>query len=294
MDTSIARRADGQLIYAEQGIDKSLPFNCPGCKQEVYAATEGKVQRPHFRHKSINGSKGCSEPESYIHWITKELFADFFKSIDSLYIEIPYYLYCTASKTCKKKSTYQLDLKEKFPYILVEEYHQGFRPDCMLYNDIGEKLYLEVKYTHAVSEEKIDTGMPIIELNISNEKDIDKIIACRKISTDIIPYKIHNSTSLLPNKLTFDCEGECLQKFNNKESANIIYRKSRYSNENTKEQSYWRSIDRGFPKGSNNVKQNISVSSIIKKLNQSLEKNKCNDKKEPKKNSIPSQKSFDF
>jgi len=43
MDTSIARRLDGKLIQATQGIDKSLPFFCPGCKQEVYAATEGKI-----------------------------------------------------------------------------------------------------------------------------------------------------------------------------------------------------------------------------------------------------------
>ena len=67
MDTSIARRLDGKLIQAAKDIDKSLPFFCPGCKQEVYAATEGKIQRPHFRHKSLDGSKGCTEPESYIH-----------------------------------------------------------------------------------------------------------------------------------------------------------------------------------------------------------------------------------
>ncbi len=210
MDTSIARRSDGKLIRAEQGIDKSLPFNCPGCKQEVYAATEGKVQRPHFRHKSIDDSKGCSEPESYIHWITKELFADFFKKTESFVIDIPYYLTCNTSGSCRKKEVHKLDLKKRFPNILVEAYDQGFKPDCMLFNDSGENLYLEVKYTHEVSREKIDLGVPIIEIAISSEKDIDEIIKKGKIESGAI--KIYNENSLLPNKSTFDCGGKCLRK----------------------------------------------------------------------------------
>jgi hypothetical protein len=297
MDTSIARRSDGKLIRAAQGIDKSLPFNCPGCKQEVYAATEGKIQRPHFRHKSIDGSKGCSDPESYIHWITKELFADFFKSIDSLYIEIPHYLYCTATQTCKKRSSYQLDLKEKFPHIIVEEYHQGFRPDCMLFNDAGEKLYLEVKYTHAVSEEKIDTGVPIIELSVSNEKDIDKVIKSGKIATDIINYKIYNNTSLLLENLTFDCRNRCLKKSSIKQNIHSASKKQKFINENPKERSYWGSIYHDFAKWSNSIKderKNTSVSNTIEKLNQNLKQNKRNDKQEPKKDSESKQMTFDF
>ena len=210
MDTSIARRSDGKLIRAEQGIDKSLPFYCPGCKQEVYAATEGKIQRPHFRHKSIDGSKGCSEPESYIHWITKELFADFFKKTESFVIDIPYYLTCNTSGSCRKKEVHKLDLKKRFPNILVEAYDQGFKPDCMLFNDSGENLYLEVKYTHAVSREKIDLGVPIIEIDISSEKDIDEIIKKGKIDLEAI--KIYNKNSLLPSKSTFDCGEKCLRK----------------------------------------------------------------------------------
>ena len=109
MDTSIARRLDGKLIQAAQGIDRSLPFFCPGCKQEVYAATEGKIQRPHFRHKSLDGSKGCTEPESYIHWITKELFADHFQNIESFLIDIPYHLTCNATGSCRKKEVHSFE-----------------------------------------------------------------------------------------------------------------------------------------------------------------------------------------
>jgi len=297
MDTSIARRSDGKLIHAEQGIDKNFHFHCPGCKQKVYAATEGKVQRPHFRHKSIDGSKGCSDPESYIHWITKELFADFFKNTDSLYIEIPHYIYCEATQTCKKKELYQLDLKKKFPYILVEEYNQGFRPDCMMFNDAEEVLYLEVKYTHAVSEEKIKKGVPIIELSVSNEKDIDKIIGSSKIATDIINYKIYNTISLLPENLTFDCGNKCLRKLSIRQNTNTSYREPRIISGNTKEGSYWRSIYCDFAKWSNGIKEkpkNIVVSNTIEKLNKNLKQNKYDDKQEAKKDSASTQMIFDF
>jgi len=297
MDTSIARRSDGKLIRAAQGIKKSLAFHCPGCKQEVYAATEGKIQRPHFRHKSIDGSKGCSEPESYIHWITKELFADFFKKTESFVIDIPYYLTCNTSGSCRKKEVYKLDLKKRFPNILVEPYDQGFKPDCMLYNDYGESLYFEVKYTHAVSEEKIDTGLPIIELSVSNEKDIDTVIKGAKIATDTIHYKIYNNTSLLPENITFDCGDKCIRKTSTRQNINTIYRESKFNSRDPKERSYWGSIYQDFAKWSNSIKderKNISVSNTIEKLNKNLKKNKNANKQEAKKDSESTQMTFDF
>ena len=128
---------------------------------------------------------------------------------------------CSTSQTCKKRATYDFDLKSKFSKILVEEYDQGFKPDCMLHNENGEVLYIEVKYTHGVSEEKISLGVPIIELCVSNEKDIDKIIANGKITPDVIKYNIYNKTALLPTELTFDCGNKCLRQQNNKEYNRI-------------------------------------------------------------------------
>ena len=178
MDTSIARRSDGKLIRAEQGIDKSLPFNCPGCKQEVYAVTEGKIQRPHFRHKSLDGLKGCSEPESYIHWVTKELFADNYEKVTSFYISLEILKTCIHAKYSSYQKTEQvkIDLKKIYPYIQVEEKEGSFRPDCLLFNDKGEKLFFEVCYSSRVSEDKIKSGIPIIELYTVNEQTIDSVI----------------------------------------------------------------------------------------------------------------------
>lgn len=82
----------------------------------------------------------------------------------------------------------------------------------MLYNDFGETLCLEVKYTHAVSQDKIDIDIPIIEVHVSTEKDIDKDIEERTIEYRTSRYKIYNKTALLPKTLTFDCKGNCSPK----------------------------------------------------------------------------------
>jgi hypothetical protein len=226
MDTSIARRSDGKLIRAAQGIDKSLPFNCPGCKQEVYAATEGKIQRPHFRHKSLDGLKGCSEPESYIHWVTKELFADNYEKVTSFYISLEILKTCIHAKysSCQKTEQVKIDLKKIYPYIQVEEKEGSFRPDCLLFNDKGEKLFFEVCYSSRVSEDKIKSGIPIIELYTVNEQTIDSVIRDGKLnlSKEIRSYygrpiqqlpqtKVYNEGKLLLHvDKSFDCVEKCI------------------------------------------------------------------------------------
>jgi len=226
MDTSVARRSDGKLVRAACGIDKSLPFYCPGCKQEVYAATEGKIQRPHFRHKSLDGSKGCSEPESYIHWITKELFAENYEKITSFYISLDMLKTCIHAKysSCQKTEQVKIDLKKIYPYVQVEVKEGSLRPDRLLFNDKGEKLFFEVCYSSQVSEDKIKSGIPIIELHTVNEKTIDRVIRDGelKLNKEMQSYygrptqqspqtKIFNEEKLLLHvDRFFDCLEKCI------------------------------------------------------------------------------------
>ena len=222
MDTSIARRSDGKLIRAKKGIDTSLPFFCPGCKQEVYAVVQEKVQKAHFRHKSAKNSKGCTQPESYIHWITKELFADNYNQVTSFYISLNVVKKCIRAKDnlCEKKEEVKIDLKKIYPYIKIEQKTNKFIPDCLLFNDNGDQLFFEVCYSNPVSEDKIKSGFPIIELEIKNEKVIDDIIEQNelKINSNIYtikqrPFKItlHNKSKFLAYiDTSFDCFGKCI------------------------------------------------------------------------------------
>lgn len=293
MDTSIARNENGKLIRAQQGIDKTLPFFCPGCKQEVYAATEGKIQRPHFRHKS-SSAKGCSEPEHYIHWITKELFAEFYQNVDYFGVQMPITLFCAETETCEKHIVHEINLKAKYPYILVEQYDQGFKPDCMLYNDFGENLYLEVKYTHAVSQDKIDTGVPIIELHVSTEKDIDEIIEEGRFEYKTSQYKIYNRSILLPQSLTFDCKSNCLRKQKAKQRLVKSFQKEKNIGSikyKSPENSYWGGIYASWAKWKNELpKRSKSVS----KSKQSIEDKQNESETKDQITSTLEQKSFDF
>ena len=247
MDTLIARQ-DGRLVRAERGIDKAMPFFCPGCMQEVYAATEGKIQRPHFRHKSLSlgNKKGCGQPEHYIHWITKELFADHYREADSFRIEIPVTLRCEQSGICRTEFTHTVDLKKTYPHVLVEAYDQSFKPDCMLYNDAGEVLYLEVKYTHAVSRDKIKSGVPIIEISASSEKVIDEIIADGSIKIDGATHKIYNESALIPTRSTFDCKGKCSPKPIHRPQPVVPRPYKPKVSRASDEKPYWRAIYAGL------------------------------------------------
>jgi hypothetical protein len=243
MDTTYARLLDGTLIKATKGVDKNISFFCAGCGDELYAATEGNKQYPHFRHKTLStgNKKGCGNPEHYIHWITKELFADYYRKTDCFLIEIPITRCCEKSGKCRTESKHVVDLKKIYPHILVEAYDQNFKPDCMLHNDTKEVLYLEVKYTHAVSLDKINSGVPIIEISVSTEKDIDKIIADGSIKVDGEIHKIYNESVLLPKKLTFDCKGKCSPKPTHKPSSKpVIQHKISYM---SPEKSYWGAIN---------------------------------------------------
>lgn len=224
MDTTYARRADGKIIFAEQGIDKSLSFYCPGCKHEVYAATEGKVQIPHFRHKSINGSSGCSEPESYVHWVTKELFAEEYLKTNTFYLSLGTTEECVHDSSCTRDTQHKINLKEKYPHIKVEKGHNGFRPDCLLYNDNGESIYFEVCYTSEVSVEKVNSGIPIIEASVYDHKSINKILKYGGFTDEpqsitkkenYYKAKLHNCSQLLPKEeISFDCEKKCIKPKN--------------------------------------------------------------------------------
>jgi len=286
VDTSIARRFDGKLIQAEKGIDKRLSFFCPGCKQEVYAATEGKKQRPHFRHKHLDERSGCTEPESYIHWITKELFAEFFREIESFFVDIPCHAVCHASGRCRERKMLSFDLKKRFPYIKVEKFDQGYRPDCILYNDDGEKLYLEVYHTHRISEDKINLGVPIIEIEVLSEKDVNRIVDNQKIDEKIIGYRIYNDSSLLPVSITFDCGDKCKTRSGYDQS--IAQEK--------KKNSYWSQIfssEASFHGGTRERKSasNSLVSESISRINQKINKNKDDSMGDKQ---IQKQMCFDF
>jgi len=226
MDTTHARLSNGNIVKAHRGMVKEHTFFCLGCGEKLYAAA-GEKNKAHFRHNTLKGTKGCSNPESYIHWITKEVFAEHYKKCTEFFLSIAVKQKCHYNN-CEHIGEYIINLKDIYPHVKVESSYAGVRPDCLLYNETAEdkRLFFEVFYTHPVDEEKIKLGYPIIEVKVINETNIDKI--CKvggfttKEKTFQIPhlnskdyYKIilYNSKDLIPkNDRIFDCQDKCIRE----------------------------------------------------------------------------------
>jgi hypothetical protein len=79
----------------------------------------------------------------------------------------------------------------------------------LLYDNNGNKLYLEVCYSSPVSRKKIDLNIPIIELHIKDTHAIDKIVSKNYISKSIIDFSLYNADDLIRERCFFSCD-ECI------------------------------------------------------------------------------------
>jgi len=145
--------------------------------------------------------------------------------------------------------------------------------------------------------------LPIIEIEVRSEKDINKIIDNQRIDQKTVKYRIYNNSSLLPTSTTFDCKGKCQRKPTTHHTHTIpqYQKKKSYYGSNSKEKTYWGQIFSEFASWSNSIKSKQSHSSIsnsISKINQKIKGKKIDDKEEEKKHiseePSPKQITFNF
>jgi len=146
------------------------------------SAVLGNKREHHFRHKGDT----CSY-ESYLHKIAKLLVAKKFDESKSFVVEYPISRFCEKidcplrSKQCEnnQKRLSKIDLRKEYDKCEVEGIYNGFRADVMLSSsDNPDKLplFLEIFVSHECSKEKIDSGIPIIEVSIKSEDEIDNYL----------------------------------------------------------------------------------------------------------------------
>ena len=112
-------------------------------------------------------------------WLFQEVYQECLNTNQPFYLEAPHKTICTScndgpctiitSKTENLLQTYSSSIPEKHDQIDGET----FVPDVLLSNKCGKKMYIEVVVSHEASEKKIDSGIPIIEIDISCEEDLD-------------------------------------------------------------------------------------------------------------------------
>jgi hypothetical protein len=162
-------------------------YECVACGQTLRPVM-GSERQNHFRHTV---DMGCSE-ETYLHRLGKFLFHQVYQ--ERLQAGEPFEIELSRLKICTVCEKYgpceisvdpvKYDLTQFFPKIVLETPDDGFIPDLLLFNDEGEKLYVEIAVTHLSTEEKRTSDHRIIELNVEQEEDLEIIKTCLLPETD--------------------------------------------------------------------------------------------------------------
>lgn len=185
-------------------------FYCVGCGRQLIARM-GKIKRRHFSHKE---DCDCSS-ESYLHKLGKQVFYDEYR--DALKNNTAFTLnYCSFNicthywdiwgDSCSNIERKSYGLTKKYRNILVEKSVQGFIADIVLEGSDLPPILVEIVVTHKCEQEKIDSGLKIVEINIESEEDVEKIRQ-RKIDDSDSKTTYYN----IETKTRIDdfCKGKC-------------------------------------------------------------------------------------
>ena len=187
-------RSEIQYQYAKTGNSeitnisaacKNIEYYCLGCSNRVIPV-QGSKNKHHYRHY-----KSDCHSETYYHIAGKLAFECLWNERTRNNLPIPLVLErqvkCNstecisvfgADKTCFTVQPARYDLCQLFSSYSVEKMDAGgLIPDILLLDQTsGRKCYIEICNTHACSEDKINSNIPIIEIYVKNDDDLEYII----------------------------------------------------------------------------------------------------------------------
>ena len=207
--------------------DRSLTYTCLGCGEPM-CAVHRTTGQSHFRH--INSNPNCN-PQTYLHRLAKRMYKEWFdsgkpfnlsyKSQDLCkYFDICCYRTDGEEEKCMSNGRHTIDLHSMFDTCQEEVGYKGFIGDLVLTNSQKPEqkpLFLEIAVTHKCDEEKIASGIPIIELDIQTEEDIKlplseygdlrngiKLAAIYNFDRKVPSKKIYNTHQITASSLIQD------------------------------------------------------------------------------------------
>jgi Competence protein len=178
---------EGNEIIPIEKVDKderhSHTYTCMGCGAEMIAKI-GAKKVPHFAHKG-NG-ENCSN-ETYLHKLAKRLIREKFESPNPF--NIKYHRIGTCSRIndcpfgnkneCEVIKPNSINLKDYYDTCREEVQINGFVADLLLTSSIKperEPVLIEVLVKHPCTEEKLNSGLRIIEIKVDSEDDIKALL----------------------------------------------------------------------------------------------------------------------
>lgn len=195
---------------------RSNTYTCPGCKCPLTPVL-GEINAKHFRH-----FEECCTLETYLHKCAKEAFYLRYQQAlttkKAISLELVREVTCqggrlellgkTTAKCLKAKSA-RYNLTQFFNRVELEKRDDltGLRPDIMLTDSSGNKrCYVEICVTNPCSEEKIASGVPILEFKVESEADIQMLLSGQYSIKD----KRLNVFNWKPQSQTVEhCVGSC-------------------------------------------------------------------------------------
>ena len=156
------------------------PYYCFGCDNEVVSVI-GEIKTRHFRHKDKNFE--CSE-ETALHNMAKEVFhATYHQCLNNnaAYIltiqqksRCNYFIDKLGNACPEKLWDFPYDLTEHYDICEIEKGINGFVADVLLTDSSHAypPILIEMHVTHPCEQQKIDSGLKVIEIKIDDYSDV--------------------------------------------------------------------------------------------------------------------------
>lgn len=192
---SYALNSESRLIHAEKA-EKGNEYRCPNCGG-IMIPKQGERRAKHFAHKA--NTENCSY-ETYLHKIAKRRICECFNKSEKFTIRFNPKVRCAvaecplgAKQPCEwtnKLRTY--DLKKYYSKCEEEKYIDNFKADLLVdgcMNGSTKPILIEIWVTHRSTDEKLKSGLRIIEIHIESEEDIDQIVDTSSIIQNEVQRK---------------------------------------------------------------------------------------------------------
>lgn len=206
----------GSLTHISDA-QRSNSYTCPGCKCPLTPVL-GEFNAKHFRHFE----ERCAL-ETYLHKCAKEAFyLHYQKALSTeaaVSLELEREVSCygarlallgNAMARCLKTKSARYNLTHFFNSVELEKRDEvtGLQPDVMLRDSQGNRrCYIEICVTHPCSEEKIATGVPILEFKVESEADIQMLLTGQYSIKD---EQLNVFNWQPPSQTVEHCVGPCL------------------------------------------------------------------------------------
>lgn len=178
----------GHIINIHDVKDRSQHFRCPYCKHEMITKM-GEIRDWHFAHK--HNTYDC-DYNHYLHSMAEYIIYEKLSSATKIPLIVKAKEKCEHYDSCPIKSEGYCSKYKFLPTIDIAHWIDNwclekmftkdgheFRADIYGHNKNNEDnpIFIEIYVTHQCEEEKVNSGIKIIEFKIDSEEDIIDIIS---------------------------------------------------------------------------------------------------------------------